>query len=234
MECRFKHIFQMENISTFVIMLFVATTGLTIWLFYKATHRSHTVLIAIGAWMLLQSILGIVGFYKNTTALPPRLIFALGPMLLLSVLLLSTTKGKNFIDNLSLKDLTFLHIIRIPVEIILFCMYKAHLVPELMTFEGYNFDIFSGLTAPILYYFVFISKQASHKLLLIWNMACLGLLCNIVTIAILSAPTPLQHLAFEQPNVGILYFPFIWLPSMIVPLVLISHLASIRLLLRKR
>lgn len=223
----------MENISIFVIILFIATTGLTIGLFYKAAQKSFMVLMAIGAWMILQSTLGLFGFYKNTTALPPRLFFALVPMLLLSALLLSTTRGKEFIDKLSLKDLTFLHIIRIPVEIVLFCLYKAHLIPVLMTFEGYNFDILSGLTAPILYYFVFISKQTDHKLLLIWNMGCLGLLCNIVTIAMLSVPTPLQQLAFEQPNVGVLYFPFVWLPSIIVPIVFISHLASIRLLLKQ-
>jgi hypothetical protein len=184
--------------------------------------------------MLLQSILGISGFYKNTTAIPPRLFFALGPMLVLTLLLLFTNKGKTFIDQLSLKDLTLLHVVRVPVEISLFCLYKAGLVPILMTFEGYNFDILSGLTAPLLYYFVFISKQVNHKLLLTWNIACLGLLFNIVIIAILSAPTPLQRFAFEQPNIGILYFPFIWLPSLVVPLVLISHLASIRLLLRRQ
>jgi hypothetical protein len=37
--------------------------------------------------------------------------------------------------------------------------------------------------------------------------------------------------AFDQPNIAVLYFPFNWLPSCIVPLVLLSHLAAIRQLL---
>jgi hypothetical protein len=52
-------------------------------------------------------------------------------------------------------------------------------------------------------------------------------LANIVIIAILSAPTPMQKFGFEQPNVGVVYFPFIWLPTIIVPIVLFAHLASL-------
>ncbi|MDB6080057.1 MAG: putative transrane protein of unknown function, partial [Akkermansiaceae bacterium] len=49
---------------------------------------------------------------------------------------------------------------------------------------------------------------------------------------LLSAPFPFQRLALDQPNVAILSFPFIWLPTFIVPVVLFTHLASIRQLAR--
>lgn len=32
---------------------------------------------------------------------------------------------------------------------------------------------------------------------------------------------------FEQPNRAILYFPFIWLPAIVVPTVFIAHLLSL-------
>ncbi|HLL95226.1 MAG TPA: hypothetical protein VK404_09645, partial [Spirosoma sp.] len=44
--------------------------------------------------------------------------------------------------------------------------------------------------------------------------------------AALAAPTPFQQIAFEQPNIGILYFPFVWLPSVVVPLVLMAHVSA--------
>jgi hypothetical protein len=37
----------------------------------------------------------------------------------------------------------------------------------------------------------------------------------------------MQQIAFDQPNIGVMYFPFVWLPACIVPLVLLSHLASL-------
>jgi len=131
-----------------------------------------------------------------------------------------------------LKTLTLMHSIRIPVEITLFFVYSAGLIPVLMTFEGNNFDIISGLTAPIMFYLVFILKKLNRLALLIWNLLCMGLLINVLGIAILSAQTPFQKLAFDQPNIGVTFFPFIWLPCVVVPIVLIGHLSAIRQLLK--
>ena len=66
------------------------------------------------------------------------------------------------------------------------------------------------------------------------QILCLGLLLNILVIAILSAQTPFQKFAFDQPNIGVTFFPFIWLPGIVVPIVLISHLAAIRQLIENR
>lgn len=101
-----------------------------------------------------------------------------------------------------------------------------------MTFEGRNFDMLSGLTAPLIFYTGFAKNRVHKKLLLFWNLICLALLINIVVIAVLSAPFAFQLFSFEQPNIAILYFPFVWLPGVVVPLAALSHLASIRQLLR--
>jgi hypothetical protein len=68
---------------------------------------------------------------------------------------------------------------------------------------------------------------------LAWNIICLGLLTNIGVNGFLSAPSPLQKLAFDQPNIALLFFPFSWLVSFIVPIVLLGHLISIRQLLKQ-
>jgi hypothetical protein len=44
-----------------------------------------------------------------------------------------------------------------------------------------------------------------------------------------------QRLAFEQPNVALLHFPFGWLPAVLVPLVVLAHAAALwQLLARPR
>ena len=135
-------------------------------------------------------------------------------------------------DALDVKTLTILHVIRVPVELILLSLFLHKAIPQLMTFEGRNFDILSGITAPFVYYFGFVGKRPKAKIVLAWNFICLALLINIVINAILAAPSPFQKFAFEQPNIAIMYFPFIWLPCCIVPLVLLAHLASIRKLIK--
>jgi hypothetical protein len=183
----------------------------------------------------IQGFLAYKGFYTDTSGMPPKFLLATGPTILFILFIFISKKGRQFIDGLDLRSLTLLSVVRIPVEIALYLLFLYRAIPELMTFEGRNFDILAGLTAPIIYFVCFKGRQVTRRaLLLIWNIFSLGLLLNIVIHAILSAPFRFQQLAFDQPNKAILYFPFIWLPSFIVMAVLFSHLASIRNLILYR
>lgn len=221
----------MEDLPIYISIFFILTTFLSVWLFYRASSNSKMVLIILLVWLAIQAKISISGFYKVANIFPVRFLLLMIPPVLLILSLFITTKGRQFMDSLEIKSLTLLHVVRVPVEIVLFFLFLNKVVPKLMTFEGRNFDILAGLTAPVIYYWGFIKKQLSRKLILIWNFICLLLLLNIVINAVLSAPLPFQKFAFDQPNIAILYFPFNWLPSCIVPLVLFSHLVSIRQLM---
>jgi hypothetical protein len=224
----------MENLPIYITLIFGLTTILTIYLFYMSTKHSKITLLILFIWVSLQGIVGFSGFYKDTSTVPPKfLLLALPPLAFILGLFLTKT-GRKFIDSLSLKNLTMLHIVRIPVEIVLFWLYINKTIPQLMTFEGRNFDITAGITAPIIYYFCYVEHRIKGKMILLWNIICLALLVNIIINAVLSLPFPFQEFGFEQPNIAVLYFPFVWLPSCVVPLVLLSHLASIRQLLNRR
>jgi hypothetical protein len=233
----------MQNIPTFVALIFALTTAATLWFFISTISSSNKettrkkwkpVLIGLAIWLIVQGVLTFKNIYNtNTNLLPPKfLLFGILPTIFTTIWLFATSKGREFMDSLPLKNLTYLNVIRIPVEIDLFYLFLYKAVPELMTFEGRNFDIFSGITAPFIAYFAFTKAKLSKPILLIWNFICLGLLINIVVNAFFSAPFPFQKFAFEQPNVAILNFPFSWLPTFIVPIILFGHLSSIRQLLK--
>lgn len=223
----------MENLPLYISIIFILTTFLTLGFFYKASTTTVISLTTLLSWLAIQAIVGLSGFYLRTDTIPPRFLLLVGPPLAGIITLFATSKGRRYIDSLNVKTLILLHMIRVPVELVLFWLSVNRVVPGLMTFDGRNFDILSGLSAPLIYYFGFVKKQLNDTLLLLWNFICLGLLLNIVINAILSAPFPFQKFAFDQPNVAVLYFPFVWLPSCIVPLVLFSHLVSIRYLLNE-
>ncbi len=223
-----------QHLPIYISIVFGLTTLLTVWFFYKATNKSKITIVVLLGWLALQTAISLTGFYTVTDTVPPRFMLLVLPALLTIIILFATKSGRRYIDNLNLQTLTILHIIRVPVEITLFWLFIYKAVPQLMTFEGRNFDILSGISAPIIYYFAFIKNKLGKNALLLWNFICIGLLINIVALAVLSAPFPFQKLAFDQPNIGVLYFPFIWLPCCVVPLVLLSHLASIRQLLYKK
>ena len=225
----------LTNLPDSLIVIFLLTVILTFLLFINAVKNKPTVAVVLVLWLAVTGILSIKEVFQNTSTIPPRLMIVIVPAILFIILLLTTKSGRRFTDSIDLKKLTLVHIVRVPVEITLFMLSTHKLIPELMTFAGRNFDILSGITAPIVYFACFKNSQLKNRrLLLIWNFICLGLLLNIVINALLSAPFPFQQFAFDQPNIAILYFPFTWLPCFIVMIVLYSHLAAIRQLVRHK
>lgn len=222
-----------QNLPLYITVVFIAITIITALFFYSAAHNSKAFLAIAVVWLALQSVLSLKGFYTITNTTPPRFALLGVPPLVLIIGMFTTKRGRKFIDSLNIKALTWLHTIRIPVEFTLLWLAMNKAVPQLMTFEGRNFDILSGITAPLIAYFGFTKNAMGRKTLLVWNFICLALLLNIVINAVLSLPSGFQQFAFEQPNIAVLYFPFVWLPCFIVPVVLFSHLASIKQLLDK-
>ncbi len=222
----------MDTLPFYVPTTFGLTVLLTLYFFYRA-NSSFRVLSLLLSWVTLQSILGLSGFYLAINPSPPRFPLLVLPALFLVIVLMSTKPGQRFIDGLDLRFLTLLHVVRIPVEVVLFWLFLHGTIPQLMTFEGRNFDILAGLSAPVIYYLGFVRKRLSKTVLLIWNIVCLGLVINIAINGLLSAPTPLQQFAFDQPNIALAYFPFVLLPSVVVPMVILAHLASIRQVISK-
>jgi hypothetical protein len=223
-----------DSLPFYVTVVFVLTTLLTIGFLFRSFRDIRLprmapalLIFLIPFWMFLTAWLAMGGFYEQFQYVPPRLaIFGVFPALVLIALYFILFR-RSFIERLSLPVLTLLHVIRVPVELVLLCLFRFGFIPQIMTFEGRNFDILSGLTAPLVFWMAFRGGRINKPLLIGWNLITLGLLANIVIIAILSAPTPMQKFGFEQPNVGVVHFPFIWLPTIIVPIVLFAHLASL-------
>ena len=217
----------LPDLPLYINVIFIATVLLTWWLCYRVSKNWALVIISL-LWLLMTGILSYRGFYQDASSTPPKFTFAVIPPLIAITLLFIIPSGRKFIDAFDLRSLTIISMVRIPVELVLYWLSIYKVVPELMTFAGRNFDILAGLTAPIAYYTCFKGPKVSNKtLLLVWNIISLGLLLNIVINAVLSAPFRFQKFAFDQPNIAILYFPFIWLPCFIVMIVLLLSLIHI-------
>lgn len=229
----------LNGLPFYIPLLFIFTTLVTFLFFISAVKKNNSnkrvmiVSVVIILWLAIHAILGLKHFYTVTNSIPPRFALMVAPAFLFILFLFITPGGRRFIDSLSMKILTQLHVVRVFVEIILWSLFIYKYIPQLMTFEGRNFDILSGITAPFIAYFGFVKRSLSNGFMLVWNVICVLLLINIVVNAVLSAPFPFQQFAFDQPNIAVLYFPFVWLPCFIVPVVLFSHLALIRRLLKK-
>jgi len=223
-----------ENVPSYVSIVFFLTTMVTVVTLLYVVKRGAFSLFQTKAisfllpfGLLFYGTLAAFGFYLDETGFPPRLIvFGVLPSLIVMIAAIIT--GQNgFISRLKLRPLTWIHTIRIPVEIVLWWLYGAKLIPQVMTFEGRNFDILAGITAPIMAWFAFRSGKINRTLLIIWNSLALLLVLNIVVHAALSLESSFQQMSFDQPNRAVLYLPYIWLPTIIVPIVFFCHFASL-------
>jgi hypothetical protein len=218
----------MLALPLYIYVSFFATVAFGVYLWTVVTRKSVPALVIVVLWLAVQALISLSGFYTNTAADPPRFpALILLPMMVIALLFV-TKRGREWIDSSNTRKIYLVHLVRIPVELLLYSLYINKAVPELMTFSGINFDILSGITAPVLYYFGVIKQALPRFVMLLWNLVCLALLANIVYHAVFAAPLPFQKFGFEQPNIAVLYFPFTWLPAFIVPFVFFAHLVSIR------
>lgn len=221
-----------ENLPNWINLLFLLSVILTIGLFHFANGKPNRLTIIIVIWSIGQSTLSYIGFYQKTGFVLPPFLFVLIPSLAFMLFGLMK-KNRNLIIKNRITELsTFLHTIRIPIEIVLFYLFINKMIPELMTFEGRNFDVFAGISAPIIGV-LWLKKIIGRKVMIVWNVLALALVLFIFSNGILSSELPIQMFGIEQPNKAVNYFPFILLPATVVPIVIYTHIIDIIKLLSK-
>lgn len=184
-------------------------------------------------WIALLAILSTDGFFADFNKLPPRPVFAI--LIPLPVILAVTfsQSGKTLLELTPPHWLVMGQSFRILVELLIWLAFLGNKLPVQMTFEGNNFDVFSGLLALPVGYMLWKRKRLSVAVAIAFNVIGILLLLNILVIAMLSMPTVLRYF-MNEPSSGIVAsFPFILLPGVLVPLAYSFHIFSLRQLLTK-
>lgn len=190
-------------------------------------------ILTLSAWIIFLAALGLSGFLTNFTIIPPRLTVVILPAIIGLTLLLNNAGFNEILAKIPYSWLIGLQSFRIFIELILWGLFVAKIIPIQMTFEGRNFDILVGLTAPLVALYVWKELPFFRQVATVWNILGLGLLINIVVVASLSAPSPMRFFMNEPANTMIAYFPFVWLPGFAVPIAYYLHAFSIKQMLAK-
>jgi hypothetical protein len=215
-----------------LVLGFLGVVAVVFFFFALAARYAGTPRVAQGAAGVVLLLL----FGNGALALNGHLAF--GPMppplvrsVMFSVLLVFifaySRVGKVVAAGVSLPWLIGYQGFRIAVELLLHRAHNEGLMPVQMSYLGLNFDVLSGLSAVAVA--IGVAKGRIPRWgVYVWNTASLMLLLNIVTIAILSMPSPLRVFMNEPANVWVAYWPFVWLPTFLVPAALLGHLLVFR------
>lgn len=198
-------------------IIFFITTILSILLFYLGTSKNKFALMSFTGYLIIVGCITASGIFIS---FPKLFIF----VILATIILSFTVYKKIEVSRISPKHLILIHCLRIIVEFGLYGLFLQKKIPIFMTFSGWNFDIFIGITAA----FFLLANIYKQTIFFVWNILGLILLAIIVVTAIVSSPLPVQLIAFNQPNIAVLEFPYSFLPAIIVPIVALSHVLLLR------
>lgn len=200
----------------------------------KKKSFSQWFYIIVGVWIALISVLSLSGFLSDFDSLPPRITLVLiPPMVTMLVYTIRSKSLKIVLTAIPVQWILYLQGFRVIVELMLWYQYELGLTPIQMTFEGRNMDIIAGITGPIVG-FLYARKGANmRKVVIGWNFIGLGLLFNILMVAILSFPTKFRYFMNEPSNYLVTEFPFVWLPGILVAIAYTMHFFSLKQVLSK-
>ena len=229
----------MVNASALLVWSFVALALIVAAAFVAGVYRSAAtvsgsgagrqagaVALATIAWLAITLGLAASGRLSFATR-PPTMLVLIAVTVVLAVVLGTSRLGLRLATGLPLAALVGVQAFRFPLELILHGAYVEGLMPVQMSFSGFNFDILTGLSA-IVVALALVRQPGSLVLVRVWNTAGAVLLTNIVTIALLSAPTPFRFFHNEPANVWIARAPWVWLPTVFVFAAILGHIVVFR------
>ena len=223
----------MSSATLFVALVLVVALLVALGLSRAGVSRLAVACAGL-VYIVLPGALARLGMLDRYDPLPaPALLLLLGLSVLTAALVFSTF-GARLALRVPLASVVTLQAFRIAVEWLLHRFFVEGTVPVQMTYAGRNFDIVSGVTGLALGLWLLGGRPIAHGVLLAWNALSLGLLLNIVTVAVLSTPVTFRQFLEGPPNLLPSTFPHVWLPSFLVQLALASHLLVFRKLAQHR
>jgi hypothetical protein len=186
--------------------------------------------VVLSGWLLLVAVLAASGLLADVSARPPRLPILPSIALLAMVLVGRSALFSRLLAATPLAWPIAIQGMRAFVEVGLWALFRAGEIPVHMTFEGKNFDVLVGLSAPLIALGVARGTLA-RRWVVAWNIGGLCLLATIVFLAVTAVPGPTRLPWPGVPNTIVLHMPMVWLPAFVVPLAFAAHVASLRQLL---
>jgi hypothetical protein len=191
-----------------------------------ARRVGWTVASALGAWLAVTAALALGGVL-SASALPPRWpLLPLTAFATIAPVTRSAAAGR-VLPHVPRVWPIAAQTFRVGVESSLFALHAAGRAPAQITFEGRNFDVLVGLSAPLVAWLV-ARGRIGAKGALAWNVLGLAVLANTVATVATSTPGPLHHDWPGAPFTAITTWPIVWLPAFLMPTAVFLHFVSLR------
>jgi hypothetical protein len=179
-------------------------------------------------WMVIGAVAARSGALQRFDVTPPPMLVMMGLCVLLAFILGLGAPGRR-LANLPLAVLVGVQVFRLPLEMLMHRAYEEGIMPVHLSYSGYNFDIVTGTLAIPLALALAMGVRVPRFIIGFWNLLGMVLLGVIAFVAVSGSPMVARWGSEpENLNTWVLHFPFIWLPTVLVVIALVGHLAVFR------
>jgi hypothetical protein len=194
------------------------------------THSLRTIAMAVlvlSCWCGAAITLALLGVYQGSRTQTPTIEFGiLIPILVGAVAIWRSARVGQMIDGIPQHWLVGVQVFRL-VGIVFLVLYASGQLPGIFALPAGIGDALVGIMAPIIAIRIANNASGSANLVRAWNW--FGILDLIVAVStgFLTSPSPLQLFSFDLPNYLISKFPLVLIPTFLVPLAILLHIASL-------
>lgn len=213
--------------------LAVLVAGVVVWLrvHYERVSPGPTAVVLV-AWMAVTAALAVSGTLARFDQRPPPMAIMIPVIFAVPILIALSPLGRRLAAAVPIAALVGLQMFRLPLELVMHRAAGLGIMPPELSYSGYNFDIVTGTGALLL---VVAMRIGTVPRAVVWAWNVWGLWCLLVIAWIARSSSPIVRLFGDDPrhlNTWVLYFPYVWLPTVLVMIALGGHLVLTRALAR--
>lgn len=202
------------------------------WIVLFARRNGRRALILSAAVFTVMAMSGFAawsGTLSQFNRFPPPMLIMFASVFMMSFAVGLSPFGRAAAAELSFAALIGLQGFRLPLELIMHHAGNIGIMPVQLSYSGYNFDSVTGISALLIFTLFKSGRPVSRSVLWAWNVW--GSLCLVVIAIIAIATSPVIRLFGDEPqnlNTWVLYFPYVWLPVVLVTVAISSHVVITR------
>ena len=200
-----------------------------------ALRKKRVAFVAIGllAWFVYTYLIGQSGILENLE-MPPRFpLLLVAPAFIFTAVLLYRNRNSRVISAIPKSWTIYYQTFRILVESLFLASVSVGLLHPEATLEGYNYDMLMGISAPIIAYLVFKAGVLPEKIAVTWNYIGLVVLASVIFVFVTTTYFPsIWGSAESLAPKELTTFPFVLVPSFLMPSAVFMHILSIMRLRR--
>jgi hypothetical protein len=216
--------------------LSVLMAGIVLWVWWRFLPASAPVGTVVAlAWIALSGGLAASGQLTRFDMRPPPAALLIVTVLIVSLGIGLSPAGGALARAVPLVVLVGLQAFRLPLELVMHRAAEAGIMPPELSYSGYNFDIITGAGALLLGATMASGIAVPRAAIWVWNLWGFWCLAAIVVIAVTTSP--MVRFFGDDPrhiNTWVLYWPYVWLPAVLVVIALVGHIVIARALLAER